>query len=128
MRVERQLPRKSRIMAAVRQAAMSASITTPSSAATGNLSSGDVPAYTPGSLVALSEELVAMIRSREHGVSEAHYDWVNVRTGAMGSFMLPAPMQVVGAGPRGVALMRVTMPDGEMQVATVSLATLLSTR
>ena len=101
---------------------------TPSSAATGNLSSGDVPAYTPGSLVALSEELVAMIRSRERGVSEAHYDWVNVRTGAMGSFMLPAAMQVVGAGPRGVALMRVTMPDGEMQVATVSLATLLSTR
>jgi hypothetical protein len=105
--------------------AMMAEIT---SAATGNLSSGDVPAYTPGSLVALSEELVAMIRSRERGVSEAHYDWVNVRTGAMGSFMLPAAMQVVGAGPRGVALMRVTMPDGEMQVATVSLATLLSTR
>ena len=43
-------------------------------------------------------------------------------------FMLPAAMQVVGGGPRGVALMRVTMPDGEMQVATVSLATLLSTR
>ena len=98
------------------------------SAATGNLSPGDVPAYTLGSLVALSEELVAMIRSRERGVSEAHYDWVNVRTGAMGSFMLPAAMQVVGAGPRGVALMRVTMPDGEMQVATVSLATLLSKR
>ena len=69
-----------------------------------------------------------MLRSRERGVSEAHYDWVNVRTGAMGSFMLPAAMQVVCAGPRGVALMRVTMPDGEMQVATVSLATLLSTR
>lgn len=98
------------------------------STTTGNLSSGDVPAYTPGSLVALSEEVVALIRSRERGVAEAHYDWVNVRTGAMGSFMLPAAMQVVGAGPRGVALMRVTMPDGEMQVATVSLATLLSTR
>jgi len=93
-----------------------------------NMTSGDVPAYTPGSLVALSEEVVAMVRSRERGVTDAHYDWVNIRTGAMGTFMLPAAMQVMGAGPRGVALVRVTMPDGAMQVAARSLAALLSTR
>jgi hypothetical protein len=98
------------------------------SSAIGNMTSGDVPAYTPGSLVALSEEVVAMVRSRERGVTDAHYDWVNIRTGAMGTFMLPAAMQVVGAGPRGVALVRVTMPDGAMQVAARSLAALLSTR
>jgi len=98
------------------------------SSAIGNMTSGDVPAYTPGSLVALSEEVVAMVRSRERGVTDAHYDWVNIRTGAMGTFMLPAAMQVMGAGPRGVALVRVTMPDGAMQVAARSLAALLSTR
>ncbi|MEI6738715.1 MAG: hypothetical protein WCK74_00240 [Gemmatimonadaceae bacterium] len=98
------------------------------SATTSNMMAGEVPAYTPGSLVALSEEVVAMVRSHERGVSDAQYDWVHLRTGAMGSFALPAAVQVVGAGPRGVALARVTMPDGEMQVATLSLAALLSTR
>ena len=57
MRVLRQLPRKSRIMAAVRHAAMSASITTPSSAAftksdwsasTSTLSAEGSPARIPG--------------------------------------------------------------------------------
>ena len=85
-----------------------------------------VPAYAENSLIALSRDIVALARVPGPRQTDRVYDWYDVQSGRMGQFTLSGRYRIVGSSARGVALARFTEPDDFLQVAVLTLQSLLT--
>jgi hypothetical protein len=82
------------------------------------------PAYDKAGLVGVSADVALIVRSASPKEEAMTIDWVNVRTGKVGSFSLPSKYAIVGGSHGSIVLARFTSDD-IAQLATVQLRDIL---